>query len=330
MLCFSGSLAAKSTLAKGKFLKKVRILTLNVYGKKKRNCRDRLRAIGEKVLAAKPAYDVVSFNEHYDPLVKLWLSCDGNILTREMLRDGRYDDQEEIIRYHQQYPKGNIYQVNGGNSLFTLHDIKKFDYWKFHNHRKFLANGFMMNRIKVMDNLSIDVWTAHMESKVRDKCSDKCRIKQFKQIINKIEKLKTNNPVILLGDFNIGGPVNNEEREKHLEDALHFPYKGNVGYEKMLTYMQKPIDAWLFANPDKHSSESYTFDCYQNRTTYRFCDDRERIDYIFVPKSYRYQSDEHIVEVEDSKIVRWKTEDGVDVSDHYGVEATLNIYEVVR
>lgn len=330
LLGVSGAKSNESYLVKGKRLRTFRVLTLNVYGKKKKNCQERLRVIGEKVLAASPAYDAVSFNEHYDPMVELWLSCDGNILTKSMLKDGRYDDTEKKVRYHQQYPKGSVYQVNGGNSLFTLHNIEKFDYWKFSNHRKFVANGFMMNRIKIQDDLSIDIWTAHMESKGKDSCNDICRMKQFKQIINKIEKLKGNNPVILLGDFNVGGPVNVREKEKHIENPLYTPYLGNIGYQKMMTYMQRPLDAWLEANPGLHSSESFTFDCYRNRTTYRFCEDRYRIDFIFIPKSYRYQSGNHIIEVESSKIVRWKTDAGIDVSDHYGVEATLNIYETVK
>ena len=329
ILSISVASSKEPYLVKGKLLKTIRILTLNVYGKQKRNCEERLRTIGERVLSATPAYDIVSFNEHYDPKVKLWLSCDGDILTNSILKDGRYDDAKNKVRYHQQYPKGRIYQVNGGNSLFTLHDIKKFDYWKFSNHRKFVANGFMMNRIKIQDDLTIDVWTAHMESKGKDKCSDKCRMKQFRQIINKIEKHKSDNPVVLLGDFNIGGPVNLTEKEKHIENSVDAPYRGNIGYEKMLTHMQQPTDVWLEVNKDLHSSQSFTFDCYRNRTTYQSCEDRYRIDFIFIPKSYRYQSGKHIIEVESSEIVRWKTDSGQDVSDHYGVEATLKIYETL-
>jgi len=310
-----------------RLLKTIRILTLNVYGKKEKRCASRLKAIGKKVLAADPPYDIVSFNEHYDPMVKLWLSCDGDYLTNEMLRDGRYKDEKGIIRYHQQYPNGRFYQANGGNSLFTLHNITKFDYWKFTNHRKFVANGYLFNRIKISKDLSIDFWTAHLEAAGGDDCSEACRIKQTKELLLKIKKHRRGNPVIVAGDFNIGGPRNQIERQKHLAEPVEIPYRGNSGYEKIIKLFDYPRDVWLEKNSSMEPIDSYTYDCYRNTTTKKHCEDFYRIDYLFIPTSLKFQNPNYKIEIVESKVTRWKTDSGIDVSDHYGVEATLNIYK---
>ncbi|MBI2519655.1 MAG: endonuclease/exonuclease/phosphatase family protein [Bdellovibrio sp.] len=313
--------------SKGKLLRTLRILTLNVYGKKERNCEDRLRTIAKKILEATPRYDIVSFNEHYNPWLKLWLSCDGKILTQAMYKGGFYKDSDDQIRNHKHYPKGGLIQANGSNSLFTLHNIIEFDWWKFKNTRRILAMGYMLNRVQISRDLTIDVWTAHLESKGPDNCSRACREKQFKQVLATQERFNQGNPVILLGDFNMGGPLNLGHKKAHDEiDAETFFYPGNAGYDKFMNEYENPIDVWVEANP-KTNLAGYTFDCLNNTTVKGNCTSQERIDYIFIPTSPKYQSDLFTWEVINSKVVRWKTDKGVDVSDHYGVEATLNIYE---
>ena len=312
---------------KGKLLKTLRILTLNVYGKKERNCQDRFRTIAKRIIEATPRYDIVSFNEHYNPWIELWLSCDGNILTKAMYAGGHYKDGDGKVRNHKYYPKGGLFQANGANSLFTLHNIIEFDWWKFKNTRRAIAMGYMLNRVQISRDLTIDVWTAHLESKGPDNCSKTCREKQFKQILKTQERFNQGNPVILLGDFNTGGPLNLGHKKAYEEiDAETFPYPGNEGYSKFMAGYENPIDVWMEAN-SKTKEGGYTFDCMNNNTVKGNCMFQERIDYILIPTSPKYQTDRFAWEIIDSKIVRWKTDKGVDVSDHYGVEATLNIYE---
>ena len=313
--------------AKGKLLKTLRILTLNVYGKKEHNCKERLRTIGKRILEATPRYDIVSFNEHYNPLVKLWFSCDGKALTNALQAGGLYKDRDEEVKNHKYYPKGGLFQANGGNSLFTLHNIIEFHSWKFKNSRPSIAMGYMLNRVQISRDLTIDVWTTHIESAGPDHCSHACRVKQFKQMLKTQEDYNQGNPVILLGDFNTGGPLNLGHKKAHEEvDAETYPYPGNGGYDDYINLYDNPLDVWIMANA-KNKDAGYTFDCINNKTVDENCSYQERIDYILLPTSPKYQTELFTWEIVDSKIVKWKTDKGQDVSDHCGVEAMLNIYE---
>lgn len=312
---------------KGKFLKSLRILHYNIYGKDEKDCLERFRTIGRKINEASPKYDIVSFNEHYDPMVELWMSCDGDVMSKALQREGLYRDSNGQVRNHKFYPKGRTFQANGGNSLFTLYNITKFDWWKFKNTRRAIANGFTFNRIEVTKDLSIDFWTIHMESNGSDGCSDECRFKQFKQMADMQEKLRVGNPVIVAGDFNVGGPKSLRERERHLQNPWAFPYDGNGGYERIMNFYENPIDVWLLKNPRGMESAASTYDCLNNTTIKSNCRYQERIDYIMLPTSQTYQTVRYELEVKSIRKLRWLTPDGTDVSDHYGLEATIDIYD---
>jgi hypothetical protein len=56
------------------------------------------------------------------------------------------------------------------------------------------------------------------------------------------------NPVLILGDFNIGGPPSG---------------RGNPGYEDIVAILKSPDDLWTSARPRE---DGYTFDCLVNNT----------------------------------------------------------------
>jgi len=326
ILIFISKITIVNSSSKG-FQKTIRVLTLNVYGKQEEECSNRLKTIGKKILQATPPYDIVALNEHYDPLIRLWLSCDGEILTNELLKDGRYSNQNDITRNYLQFPKGKFYQVNGGNSIFTLHHFVKFNYNIFSNHRVFVPNGYLFSRIKITNELSIDLWTTHLEDKQSSKCSDKCRLQQVKEISNKIKKMKSQNLSLVVGDFNIGGPLNMAQKKKHLSSRDEYAYTGNQGYEKIIELFDTPRDVWLEKNPSLPPNEAYTFDCTVNNTASDECKHFFRIDYIFLLKKQPKPKSNYSVDIIASNLIRWKTTKGKDVSDHYGVEATIRIHK---
>lgn len=301
---------------------RLRILNLNIYGKNEKSCKERFRAIVEHIKNAKPAYDIVSFNEHYNPLVKLWMSCDGAYLTKLMKQIPDYAGKDKSNLHK---PKARFYQIEGANSVFMRYPIVTSSWERFQHHRKSIANGFMLNRIQVSDDLQVDVWTTHLESKGPDGCSDQSRLSQAKNLSDAIMDKGRNNPTIIMGDFNIGGPFNYAHRDAHALDAETFPYPGNGGYEQVIQLLGEARDLWIEANPN-FKSGGYTYDCWYNKTIANpACRTRMRIDYILLPTTAQFQSQQHDIVVEDSKIVKWKTPTGLDVSDHYGVESTILI-----
>ena len=340
-------LSSLSSLAndKGEFVKEIRVLSYNIFGKKepsKSGCKERMLEIAKRFRTASPAYDIVSLNEHYNPTINGWWSCDGDILTNAIRKDWRYRDWFGLRRSRKHYPEsGDLFRADGANSVFTKHHIEKTKDFIFVNSNDFPVNGFMLNRIKVSDDLTIDLWTTHLESHGPDNCSDKCRQEQYEHLLDYVKNYsgwysvpykrrppKTvevdGNAVIIMGDFNIGGPLSTYHRKKHKEDPWFYRYPGNGGYEKLMKYGALR-DLWTEANPN---SPGYTFDCSTNNLLLKKnCDSRMRIDYMFVPDHWLYQPRTYRIEVKNMKLVKWKTKSGMDTSDHYGLDATLKIYK---
>ena len=301
---------------------KLRVLSLNIYGKKEKSCKSRFKAIADHIKKADPPYDVISFNEHYNPKIKLWLSCDGGYLTKLIRKDARYRGKGKSNLHK---PRGKFFQLHGANSLFTRHEITESMWKRFRKHRRILANGFMLNRIKINEKLEVDIWTIHVESSGSDGCPYKCRASQVDDLHTAMIENAYDNPTFIMGDFNIGGPFNYAHRDAHDNiDAETFPYPGNDGYDYIVPLLGNSKDVWIEANPN-FKDGGYTFDCWNNNTIKSKCSYRERIDYIFQPTEPWFQGQSHSIKILESNIVKWKTPKGQDVSDHYGVDATFLI-----
>jgi hypothetical protein len=132
-----------------------------------------------------------------------------------------------------------------------------------------------------------------------------------------------------MGDFNIGGPPSNN---------------GNAGYSDIMDILEKPEDVWMKAHPNE---KGFSIDCRVNnvaRSMSDNCDYQERIDYIFILTDAKFTNSPYLLKITDKqsvKVVQWKlptdhreyskVKDHRSryVSDHFGVEATIEIYKTL-
>jgi hypothetical protein len=320
-------------------VKTIRVLNQNIFGREKAGCEDRFRAQAEYILKAQPAYDIISLNEHWRTNMGelLGISCDGDILSKPILRDPRYKGSD---RSRLSYPKGPWYKIknNGGNSIITSHEITDFKSYAFENSNDLPLSGYMLSRIELIPGrLTLDMWTTHLEAS-SDGCDDGCRKTQLRNLVDAIAKHsgpkhsgQSGNPVLVAGDFNIGGPTGLEILKAHQLDAETFPYEGNPGYDFLMNYFNNPRDLWIESLRQSRKRARLlgpTWDPDHNELneTGRF---GSRIDFMFVPRSRAFQDSPYKIRLKSMNVVKWETPKGVNVSDHYGLDATLEIIRLV-
>lgn len=287
----------------------IRVLVQNVYGRREKDCESRYKALAERILAASPAYDVVALQEHWRVPYDRWFSCDADVLTKALEKDGRYAGAGRSIRH---LPRaGEALEVSGGNSIFTRHSIVDSYENKFVNGRQVPLSGFALARVEVAPGVQVDVWNVHLEAG-SDGCDDDCRWEQATDFGSVVEMYR-DKPVLIVGDFNTGGPMTASEKP---------PFAGNGGYHNVVgDALRAPRDLWL----ELGTGDGFTYDCVNNPT--QKCKYRERIDYAFVPehKDMLDPASEHVLVPVKLEVVRWKTDAGLDVSDHYGLDVTLEV-----
>jgi endonuclease/exonuclease/phosphatase family metal-dependent hydrolase len=294
----------------------IRVLTHNIYGRHEADCETRYKALARHILSANPPYDIVALQEHWRVPHDHWISCDDSVLTKALEADGRYKGKDRSVKHKP--ATDDVLQAAGGNSVFTLHSI--VDEWDGHwvNGKDLPLSGYLLTRVEVAPGAVIDLWNAHLEAGA-DGCDDDCRWEQatdFGAIVELFsgghEKGKAPNPVLIVGDFNTGGPMTKTEKP---------PFAGNGGYDTMMDAMRYPRDLWL----ELGSAPGFTYDCTLNPIGK--CGYRERIDYVLLPE------DKHILSPETAYylvpksvgVVRWLTDDGKPVSDHFGLDATFEL-----
>ena len=274
---------------------RLRVLHLNIYGRARAHCEDRYREIARRILTAEPPYDVVSLNEHWrSALGNLFgISCDSEVLTRALLADGRYRDNSKDERTRFGYPRGHWLQTRGGNSVLTLHTIADFQSERFSNSNSHPVSGYMKTGIRLSPERTVDVWSTHLESG-SDHCDDACRRKQYMELATAIQTSGSTRPTLILGDFNVNGPV-----------PASAP--GLLPYVALQSALRPYVDQFT-------GEEGYTWDPKTNALiTGRT---RERIDYLFARPEIRVLKFE---------TTHWTTPLGTPVSDHYGLDVTLEI-----
>lgn len=337
-----GALTAPPAEARGDLT--LRVLQQNIYGRSKADCRKRFRALGRKILQADPPYDIISLNEHWKLFDNDWIVCNADVLTEVLESDGRYSNLPGFRRNLRHYPKPrDFYQTQGGNSIFTRFPITFSRDMRFVNSRHTPVSGALMARVLVGPGLEVDVYVTHLEAEV-DGCDDLCRAEQYSDMTGFLtyslpeEEGQRRNPVLLMGDFNFGGPLSKVHRELHQEDPERWAYAGNGGapgkgefafrgyewgYEGFMEEYEEPRDVWLEANP--YLPLGHTYDCAGN--TLLDCDYAHRLDYIFIPGDDFFLGSRptHRFGVKRARLVQWKTSDGENVSDHYGVDALLTL-----
>lgn len=298
---------------RGHLWKRIKVLTHNVYAFDKKGCKSRARGFGNHVANAARAYDIVAVQEYYDNFGDFF-TCDSKPLSRAIWSTGRYKNKNNYYRFRPSL----LLESNGGIGIFTLHPITKFVQEKWRDDKWVRAEeGFIFARIKVPNTpITLDVYIVHVSSGASSG-EKNARRNQLFQLGARIQKYssKSGNPVIIMGDFNIGGPPALDGKGG---------YRGNDGYHNLImSTFVNPIDIWNTTHPEK---EGFTFDGPANNVTSD--KSKYRIDYIFVLTSPIYTNSPYRVSVNkrsDVKLVKWKDSNGRHVSDHFGLEATLEI-----
>ena len=320
-------------------------LTYNVFGKGD-DCEERGRRMGRMVRDSNPGFDIVGLNEYLDnqPLwFDLWpgtLGCNGEYLLGSLLGGGNYPNNDAHARFH--YPKGESFfvdcliiligcgtldprefEIDGGVGLITHKDypivqFAEHEWYADVNFENIRVHGFIFARVQVRANpaLYVDVYTVHLYAQ-SDGCNRVCRRGSLLQLRSAMAKFTGSAPwpVLLMGDFNIGGPP-------HMEDVP-------AGWNDIVSVFGSPRDVWL--EPEPQAIETLgagaTYDCANALAN---CGTKKkRIDFIFLlenipgvrsvgrqPK-YRFGR----VEKEDRAIQYG------GISDHYGVRAHLQVLE---
>jgi endonuclease/exonuclease/phosphatase family metal-dependent hydrolase len=314
---------------RGRLRARLRLLTHNVYGLDdgSKLCAARAREFGRHVAHAQPAYDVVAVQEYYDVADLDVATCDAGPLSESMWSTGRYRNSDNYYRF---YPDMTWPKPDGGVGIFTLHAITRLDDWRWENDsQRFLksAEGFIFARINIPGaGITLDTYVVHLNSGADN---DRRRRLQLRQLRGKVIELsrESGNPVIIMGDLNIGGPPSDN---------------GNSGYREIRSILRRPKDLWLEAWP---RNNGWTDDCTQNSFgDGSSCSGGARIDYILVVTDPALTSSPYLVTIakrSDVSVVRWRVDrdrlsdfervnalalgGSPHVSDHFGVEATIEI-----
>jgi hypothetical protein len=145
-----------------------------------------------------------------------------------------------------------------------------------------------------------------------------CHQTQLKQLAGSVAGHRSQFPVLIAGDFNVGGPASGDERLAHEADPSGHPYGGNPGYDFMMNYFAQPRDLWLEAHPHaRDADDGFSYDAVTNHLAYDAY--RERIDYLLAPEHpVCKKSGPYDVRVRQMELVRWRTPEGSEISDHCG------------
>jgi endonuclease/exonuclease/phosphatase family metal-dependent hydrolase len=301
----------------------LRVLTHNAFGvtdDSRAECALRGRSLGSAIARANPAYDIVSLQEHWNTHDFGAFDCDASSLTNAIWSTGRYKNSNNNYRH---FPTGEVYQgeTDGSLSLFTLHPVEAFEAFEWKDiPRDYktvkVLHGFTFARIHINNtDQRVDVYNAHLLAEDADGCTASCRRKELDAMreVIRTHSAHSGNPVLVMGDFNTGGPPT---------------CNGNKNYGDIMQALGNPRDLWLENHP---ADPGFTSDCIDNGLLGRLegCRYRDRIDFMFVITAPDLTNSKKQVVVrnpEDMKLVKFMRSDlGSYVSDHFGLEATLEI-----
>jgi len=355
----------------------VRMLTHNVFGLDEENCHQRAAGFGHIVAHATPAFDIVGLQEYYDNL--FGVCPDSGILSDAIWCTGRYTNSDNYYRF---YPEAFL--RSGGIGIFSMGSICDFHSMEFtYQDTPDALQGTILARVLLPGTtVTVDVYVTHIHARFADDCDRCCRKGDLQELASFIatHSQRSGNPVIVMGDFNTGGPPT---------------CCGNAGYDDIMEVLGSPRDVWYERNvcgihrplcgnnPDCNDDSTTpcnhawcndiffdgcfpvwssptctgtlqcmdpapTFACphpYWAGYTNDSClnemgDGQERIDFIFVMTNPAFTSSAFEVACLASQVVNWSAV--IDplplcagcpdpppfighVSDHFGVEATIQI-----
>jgi endonuclease/exonuclease/phosphatase family metal-dependent hydrolase len=349
-----GTAAQTSLPGLGALEATIRVLTYNVLGKGDL-CKIRHTRFGNLLATRTPAVDIVGLQEFFGnqaagiPIN----SCNPDFIRAAATKTGRYlTNRNHPCRSIVGFPtlNGCLFRpdrrLNGGLALLTQHRIEFEESAKWDDHtgqprpQGYLFVRIALNRASSARPLRLDVYVVHLQGE----CGIDCQRKELEQLARRItaNSRTSGNPVIVMGDFNFDGP---RTRAALANVNSRFP-----GYRHIMEVLRNPRDLWLEAHPDGPGErgltgddcpivrpvigspelEVNTFRCTNPQTQ---CGCRgHRIDYIFHVTDRRFTNSNlqlHIARPDDVRVVRFfELDDGprrVSVSDHYGVEATVQL-----
>lgn len=226
-LCAVGCAAAGEP-----FQVQLRLLDHNVFGFDQHSCEQRAAAFGHIVANAQPAYDIVGLNEYYNIGPDFGITCDHDPLLNAIRCTGRYTQSGNTMLFH---PDDG--SPNGGLGLFTLGTIcdSREHKWAWQDFPDPLQ-GIMLARVAVPGTtVTLDVYVLHTHAS-SDGCDRCCHYQQLVEAADFIatHSRRSGNPVIVMGDFNIGGPP---------------ACCGNEGYLDIVSILGAPRDLWWEDHP---------------------------------------------------------------------------------
>jgi len=328
---------------RGSVIGQLRVMTMNVWGQNQdseRKCEARLRYIGERLANQQTLFDVIGLTEVHPDYVGM--TCDGKELVDGLRVNGEYKSNK--ARWG--HPETPALDYDGGTSIFST---SEFDWAPYKDHVERYsphyqwrtAHGFVFARIPLVREITrpdgrvakdhragmVDVYVTHLYSKGEgsSRCDQQCRYGQLQQLARGIHERSADsgNPVLVMGDFNIGGP-----------NPTTRTCEGNPGYGDIMDVLRNPRDIWLEAHPNQ-------------RGTTEIGDSHKRIDFIFaLTDPYFTNSTRQLVisRPESVKLIDWEMpgydvptvsglyttnvwkEGPFPVSDHYGIEATFEVH----
>ena len=307
---------------RGHLRKRLRVLTHNVYGLDGNLCRIRAASSAGGSRTRSPPTT----------------SSDPGVLQRDRLRlrdlrQGPAERQHLVDRplpqLRQLLPR-HFPEVNngfdGGVGIFTLHSIVRFDDWEWRRRAAAESGGRVHLRpIRLSSDLSLDTYVVHLNSNAGDpsgiadaggSCSCSSCGTRSPALAG------SGNPVIVIGDFNIGGSPS---------------YNGNRGSNDIERMLRSANDLWMDAWP---RFDGWTYDCASNRLA-SGCSDRESGSTTSSCQPIRRSpraGTPSVATRADVKVVRWRTvrerlsdssatigANPLPVSDHWGLEAVIEI-----
>jgi endonuclease/exonuclease/phosphatase family metal-dependent hydrolase len=314
--------------------KKLNVLTYNVYGKPddhpEDDCSERAMHFGNEVANAEPAYDIVAVQEYYDNWDGGFLTCDSNHLREAIQSKGRYKNSNN----HYLFRPGGWNVIDGGIGIFTLHPIEESAQWEWGSTPLLegAVQGFILARIGIpFTEVQIDVYVVHLYA-AGDGCDRACRRQELNELAHTVAKRsrESGNPVIITGDFNIGGPPSVCDGGAQC---------GNAGYEDIQAAFHYPRDVWLEAHP---TEDGFTHDdCgVVFRGPYvpgpHGCNEPggKRIDFILIPDSTYFVNTSYRLVIDDPdrvRVVSYRYTGSYPPfrrsSDHMAVAAELSVRE---
>lgn len=327
----------------GELVTEFSVLTTNIYGQHSTAsdgyCQDRIRNIGDRIINPPNDYDIVGVQEWHPDY--FYVSCNGGVFENRI--DDKYSNDisawsvgdapqgQSWSRYNWGQPE-SAGQYHGGLGIisktpylwenYSENDFRQASFSKpvetlnVHQFTPELkprtAFGFVYARISLNSGIAIDTYVVHLTATgeggiFSPKCNLQCKRGMLEQLKDGIHERSANSgfPVLIMGDFNIGGPSQSGESEE---------CNGNDGYNDIMIQLGNPKDLWLEAHPSSAGA-----------THQWFTDKPKRLDYMFVPSDpYLVNSDYEIV-IKSSIKDNFNIVDWYGNSDHHGLEALLEV-----